>query len=101
MGRQNYSIDEIKVAITPVAQKYGVKCIALFGSYARGEAEMESDIDLHLINTGIPWGYFKLLSFRHELESCLGVSVDVLTTGAMDSELRERILRDEVMIYEQ
>jgi predicted nucleotidyltransferase len=94
-------MEEIRAAIIPIAQKYSVKSIAIFGSYARGEAEMKSDIDLHLIDTAEQWGYFKLLSFRQDLETCLGVNVDVLTTGAMDSDVLERVQRDEVMIYEQ
>jgi predicted nucleotidyltransferase len=101
MRKRVYNIEEIKSAITPVAREYGVKRIAIFGSYARGEAGLKSDIDFHLIDTGGQWGYFKLCGFRQDLEACLGVKVDVLTTGAMDSEILERLQRDEVMIYEQ
>ena len=98
---QKYSINEIRDAIIPIANKYKVKRIALFGSYAKGEAGKNSDIDLHLIDTGGMWGYFKLCGFRQELETCFGVNVDVLTTGAMDDEVLERVRRDEVLIYEQ
>ena len=38
-----YTIEEIKDKVTPIAQKYGVKRISLFGSYARGEATENSD----------------------------------------------------------
>ena len=96
-----YSIEEIKAAVIPVAQKYSVKRISIFGSYARGEAVFSSDIDLHLIDTADQWGYFKLLSFQQDLTACLGVNVDVLTTGAMDSDVLERVQQDEVVIYEQ
>ncbi|MCL1803820.1 MAG: nucleotidyltransferase domain-containing protein [Eubacteriaceae bacterium] len=96
----HYSIDEIKAAIYPIAQKYNVARIALFGSYARGDAGIGSDIDLHLMKTVDQWGYFKLLSFRHDLEAIFGVSVDVLTTGAMDSDVLENVQRDEIIIYE-
>jgi predicted nucleotidyltransferase len=47
-----YNIDRIATAIIPIARKYEAKRIAIFGSYARGEAEANSDIDLHLIETG-------------------------------------------------
>ena len=43
-----YSVDEIKESIMPVARNYGVKRVMLFGSYARGEATEDSDIDLHV-----------------------------------------------------
>ena len=39
-----YSIDEIKNRIIPIAKTYGIKSIGLFGSYARGEANDQSDI---------------------------------------------------------
>lgn len=96
-----YSINEVKSIIAPIAIKYGVKQISLFGSYSRNEATPKSDIDLHLIDTGSPWGYFKLCGFRQELEECFGIGVDVLTSGAMDNEVLESILKDEVMVYER
>jgi len=99
MNNQAYTIDEIKAAIIPVAQEYGVKQIALFGSYARGEATPKSDIDFHLIDTDDLWGYFKLCCFKQDLEIQLGVNVDVLTTGSMDGEILERVRRDEVMFF--
>ena len=101
MKEPKYSIEDIKAAIIPIARKYNAKRIAIFGSYARGEAGAKSDIDLHLIDTGGVWGYFMLCGFRQDLEACLGVKVDVLTTGAMDDEVLERVKKDEVMIYEQ
>ena len=41
-----YTIDEISSRIRPVAEKYHLKAVYLFGSYARGEAREDSDIDL-------------------------------------------------------
>lgn len=37
MPRPKYTIEEIKNVVTPIAQKYGVDNIYLFGSYARGD----------------------------------------------------------------
>jgi predicted nucleotidyltransferase len=101
MDSNTYTIEDIRRIVSPIAREYGVKRIALFGSYARGEATPSSDIDFHLIDTGGLWGYFKLCGFRQDLEDCLGVNVDVLTTGAMDQEILETVRRDEVLIYEQ
>ncbi|MBR1805506.1 MAG: nucleotidyltransferase domain-containing protein [Selenomonadaceae bacterium] len=41
-----YTIDEIRRNVTPIAKKYGVKKLSLFGSYARGETDDKSDVDL-------------------------------------------------------
>lgn len=41
-----YTIDELSSRIRPVAEKYHLKAVYLFGSYTRGEAGDDSDIDL-------------------------------------------------------
>ena len=96
-----YTIEDIKTAILPIIQEYGIKRISLFGSYARGEATLKSDIDFHLIDPGGTWGYFKLCGLKQALALRLGVNVDVLTTGAIDHEVLEIIRRDEVVIFGQ
>ena len=40
------SVDAIGLMVLPVVQKYGINKVTLFGSYARGDAKAESDIDL-------------------------------------------------------
>ena len=95
-----YTVDDIKRIVEPFAKEYGVKKLSVFGSYARGEATENSDIDFHLIDTKEQWGYFTLCGFNQDLEERLGVNVDVLTTGAMNNEVLERVTRDEVIIFE-
>ncbi|MFU2195047.1 nucleotidyltransferase family protein [Streptococcus pluranimalium] len=41
-----YTIEDIKSMIKPIADKYELSVVYLFGSYARGEADNKSDIDL-------------------------------------------------------
>ena len=60
-----------------------------------------NEIDLHLIDTSDMWGYFKLCGFKQALEAHFGIGVDVLTTGSMDYEVRESVLREEVMVFER
>jgi len=40
------SIQEIKEKITPILQRYGIKKAAIFGSLAKGEAKISSDVDI-------------------------------------------------------
>ena len=95
-----YSLDEIKRISIPVAQKYGVKKLALFGSYARGEATPESDIDLR-IDSGAISDYFKLAGFHRELQKDISTSVDVLTTGSLSPDFLRGIQGEEVVLYER
>ena len=48
-----YSLEQIRGIITPIAEKYGIPAVYLFGSYARGNAGEESDIDFLLDTTGV------------------------------------------------
>jgi len=93
-----YSIEQIKEHITPVAQNYGVKRVMLFGSYARGEATEDSDIDLHVYCGNIR-GLFELSGFRLDLIDALGKNVDLVTHGGMRRKFYDRIRNEEVLLY--
>jgi predicted nucleotidyltransferase len=95
-----YSINDIKKIVTPIAQRYGVERMWLFGSYARNEATSDSDIDFR-VDTGKVRGYFNLACLYYDLEEVLGVKLDLLTTGSMDDNFLKRIEKDEMLIYEQ
>ena len=45
-----YTIDEIKAKIIPIAKQYNLSNVFLFGSYARGEEDENSDVDILLVN---------------------------------------------------
>ena len=73
------TIDAIKQAVIPLAEKYNVAKIDLFGSYADGNATEKSDADfLVAFNAKIP-SIFKVMGFKEELENSLRNPVDVVT----------------------
>ena len=47
-----YTQDQIRQMIAPIAEKYHLKAVFLFGSYARGDANESSDVDLLVDTTG-------------------------------------------------
>jgi len=93
-------LEKIKNIVFPIAQSYDVERVSLFGSYARNEADPDSDIDLR-IDKGAIRDYFMLAGFQRELEEGLGLRVDVLTTGALSKEFLEAIRNEEVVLYER
>lgn len=95
-----FTIDEIKDRIEPIAYKYGVEKVYLFGSYSRQEATQESDVDL-LIEKGQIRNLLDYFGFISELEDNLGIHVDVVTTTSNDKVFLENIRREVVLIYEQ
>lgn len=94
-----YTIEDIKKISVPVAQKYGVKKLALFGSYARGEQVRNSDVDF-LIEKGDIKG-LQFCGFINNLEDELGVHVDILTYQSLKNSLIADIIEDEVVLYEK
>ena len=73
------SIETIREAVTPLAQKYNVARVDLFGSYASGKATVQSDIDFLVeFQAKVP-SIFKVMGFREELQKSLRYPIDVVT----------------------
>ena len=100
MSEHIYTIEEIRNIIRDIAQQYGVKRVSLFGSYARGEARSDSDIDLH-IDKGRIRGLFQLSGFHLDLEEKFNTHVDVLTTESLNEKLLKQISGEEIVLYGQ
>ena len=94
-----YTIDEIKFIVVPIAKAYGIASISIFGSYAKGNATPDSDIDF-IIDKGDLIGikYFSLLS---DLENAFNCKIDLITTGFSNKDFLNSIKKDEVLIYER
>lgn len=95
-----YSIEEIKLKTVPIAMKHGISRMCLFGSYARGDANDDSDVDLY-VDKGKMNSLVKYMSFVYELENELNCHVDVVTTGIKDKLFLERIQSEGIVLYEE
>ncbi len=91
-------IEDIQYFVVPLAKEYGAAKVSLFGSYARGEENETSDVDI-LLEKGRIKG-MQVLDFQDKLAQRLGKRVDVVTTDGASIRLLERIARDEVVLYE-
>jgi len=73
------TMDIIRQAVKPLAEKYDVVKVDLFGSYANGNATEKSDADFLVLFDATPPSIFKVMGFREELANRLKYSVDVVT----------------------
>ena len=90
---------DIKKRVSDLGSQYGAERIFLFGSYARGEATVDSDIDLRIDRGRIKgWALGGLLM---DLEASLNKKVDLLTTGSLDNTFLDAIKNEEVLLYER
>ena len=94
-----YTLEQIRQLIKPIADAYGVKKVSVFGSYSRGTASDQSDLDL-LISKGKIRSLFQLSGFRLAIEDALRLPVDLVTSEANDRAFLSLIAPDEVTIYE-
>lgn len=103
-----YTLEEISRRVRPVAEKYRLKAVYVFGSYARGEAREDSDVDLLVDISGADLsGLFAIGGLYNDLEEALGKELDMVTAGSLeqpichksDIEFRKAVKRERREIY--
>ena len=87
-----------KEKIIEICRRNDISYCALFGSFARGEADENSDIDL-LVRFSKPKG-FDWLDAAFEIEETLGRKVDLVTESGFHPQIREKVLKNLKVIYE-
>ena len=80
-----------------LARDYGVTEIGVFGSFVRGEASKDSDIDI-LVAFNRPIGFFKFLELEDRLSKWLGRKVDLVTKAALKPHIGRRVLSEVAMV---
>ncbi len=88
-----------KKKIVDVCKRNDVSYCAVFGSFARGEANETSDIDL-LVRFSKPKG-IEFIGVGLELEDILGRRVDLITEKSLHPLIRESVMEDLQVIYEE
>ena len=104
-----YTVQEIQSRVMPVAKKYGVASVSLFGSYAKGTATEDSDIDLLIDTSGT--ALRRLLSLGalyNDLEAVLEKKIDLITIRSLEQRtqmpseaaFREAVMKERVRLYD-
>lgn len=99
MNDKIFTIDDIETLVKPIAEKYRVKEIYLFGSYARGEADESSDLDF-LVFGGENFKLTMIFSLAEELRMILKKNVDVFEINEInkDSDFYRRIMKERLLV---
>lgn len=82
-----------KAQLVALAAAHGARNIRIFGSVARGEESVNSDVDL-LVEMEEGRSLYDLVGLQLDIEELLGKKADVLTEGGINRYLRERILAE-------
>ncbi len=94
-----FTIDDIKRRVIPIVIKYGINTFSLFGSYARGEANEDSDLDF-VMDKGELRG-LQYVSLVQDLEDEFDCHVDVISKGSSNKKFLDAVSGEEVLLYER
>lgn len=82
-------------AVRPVKKAY------VFGSYARNEADKNSDLDILVeLDHSLPIG-MKFFGYQVELEDLLKVKVDLVSAEGLSKYVKPYVDKDKLLIYER
>ncbi len=93
-------IKDIKKKIAPIIHAYDIDRIAVFGSAARGEMRPTSDIDF-LVEIKKKISLLDFVDLKLKLQEILDRKVDLVEYDALKPALRDKVLREQVVLYEK
>ena len=112
MSEKVYTIEEIKNNILKILKKYNIERAYVFGSYARNEANQDSDVDIMIAGGKKIRTLLDMTGFEIELKRALKKNVDVISEEVYseedddeDGELARKlfmknVMQERVKIYE-
>ena len=99
MANAIYTMEQIKDIVKPIANKYNVESIYLFGSYARGDATGDSDLDF-LVFGGDKFKLTNIFALAEELRIAFQRQIDVFEISEIniDSDFYSTIMNERLNV---
>ena len=98
-AKNRHSIEELISLVSPLAERYGVGKVYLFGSVARGDFDENSDYDF-CIEMGKIRDLFVLSEFFQDLRDAIGSEIDLVDTKSIGKDMLNIIRSEGVVVYE-
>lgn len=93
-----YTLEQLRDMIVPLVKRYDLRKASVFGSYARGEADADSDIDV-LLEGGDSFRLINVFAVAEDLHEMSGKRVDVYELRELDEgPFRDTVLREAVAL---
>ena len=99
MSKSIMSLNDIQRIVKPLAEKYRISEVYIFGSYARNEATARSDIDF-LVFGGKDFKLTSVFAFAEELRRAINKDIDVFEINEVnaDSSFYQTIMKEKVKV---
>ena len=94
------SLEEVKRLAIPVLKEHGIRKAAVFGSFARGDFDDKSDVDFLIEPPGGKFSLLDLAGVKVDLEEVLGRKVDLILYRSIYEPIKDRILKEQIILYE-
>ncbi len=93
------TIQQIKDTVTDYFKDKPVKSVYLFGSYARGDAKEDSDVDLGVILEDVRMSLWQYAGLALGLEEALNKKIDLIEINLMHTWVKRTFEKDKIEIY--
>ncbi len=93
-------IEQLRAAVQSLTPEFDIDKVYLFGSFAKGRATPNSDIDLCVETCG----NFSLMSaarYSNKIQGLTGRKIDLVTQNSLYPHVRESMLKDRKLLYER
>jgi predicted nucleotidyltransferase len=90
-------LEQYQQLILPILKRYFIKRAAIFGSFAKGQVNANSDVDL-LIEPGEGFTIFKMLKLEEEISELIKRNVDLVEYSALKPSIRKEVLLSAINI---
>ncbi|MHB1012696.1 MAG: nucleotidyltransferase family protein, partial [Desulfobacteria bacterium] len=95
------TLEDIKSTLSrhrmDMSENFRVKDTGVFGSFVRGEAKEDSDVDI-IVTFSAPIGLLRFLSLEEYSKGLLGLKVDLVSKDALKPRIGARILKEVVYV---
>jgi hypothetical protein len=88
---------ELQVLKPTLEKRFKVKTVDIFGSYARGEQTIKSDLDL-LVTWSVPEDLFMIYDLRQYLKRKLHLKVDIIAKEFLNNHIKEQVIEEAVPV---
>ena len=97
MSEKIYTIEELKSMLQEILKNFAVKKAILFGSYAKNQPTVDSDIDL-LVNFKQPIDMFDFMDLQEHLSKIFRKKIDLGTINSLKKFVKNSILKEAIAL---
>lgn len=94
-----FVINKLEQLKEKIKKDFKTEVIGIFGSFARGEENEKSDIDI-LVKFEKGATFLNLVSLANFLEETFSIKIDIVPIDVVREELRDKILQEAIYLWE-